>query len=316
MVVLQRNLDCWGETTSAVNSDTRPDADRHRQKHQKRSRRDEDETSSSSSSSSSGRERRKRERKKERKQEKRKAKKEKREKKEKTEKKEKKARKERKAEDRENDTHRQLPTVYAPPPPEVAEEAPPATPESCSLPGAKRPEQAEAERVAGQRIVTVWDPSLGIERSVRANGEVVEQCARASCLSRRPARARARTIIYNIPRPWVLPPSCGGAHGPPRHTVHPQHLCVRSRGPHLGSCSTTRRGMSRRRPGRRGRLALQRLAPRGTRGQVRTRGEISSRRSIRGSVTSRAGGRERGKTPRTNPGFNSHASGSRTRRLV
>ena len=225
MVVLQRNLDCWGETTSAVNSDTRPDADRHRQKHQKRSRRDEDETSSSSSSSSSGRERRKRERKKERKQEKRKAKKEKREKKEKTEKKEKKARKERKAEDRENDTHRQLPTVYAPPPPEVAEEAPPATPESCSLPGAKRPEQAEAERVAGQRIVTVWDPSLGIERSVRANGEVVEQCARASCLSRRPARARARTIIYNIPRPWVLPHPVEGhtahprAHGPPAALV-------------------------------------------------------------------------------------------------
>ena len=223
MVVLQRNLDCWGETTSAVNSDTRPDADRHRQKHQKRSRRDEDETSSSSSSSSSGRERRKRERKKERKQEKRKAKKEKREKKEKTEKKEKKARKERKAEDRENDTHRQLPTVYAPPPPDVvAEEAPPATPESCSLPGAKRPEQAEAERVAGQRIVTVWDPSLGIERSVRANGEVVEQCARASCLSRRPARARARTIIYNIPRPWVLPHPVEG------HTAHPGTRSIRS----------------------------------------------------------------------------------------
>lgn len=220
-MVFQRNLDCWGETTSAVNSDTRPDADRHRQKHQKRSRRDEDETSSSSSSSSSGRERRKRERKKERKQEKRKAKKEKREKKEKTEKKEKKARKERKAEDRENDTHRQLPTVYAPPPPEVAEEAPPATPESCSLPGAKRPEQAEAERVAGQRIVTVWDPSLGIERSVRANGEVVEQCARASCLSRRPARARARTIIYNIPRPSPI----GRVEG---HTAHPGTRSIRS----------------------------------------------------------------------------------------
>ena len=55
--------------------------------------------------------------------------------------------------------------------------------------------------------------------------------------------------------------------------------------------------MSRRWPGRRGRLALQRLAPRGTRGQVRTRGEISSRRSIRGSVTSRAGGRDEERPP-------------------
>jgi hypothetical protein len=214
--MVQRNLDCWGDKTSAVTSDTRPDADRHRQKHQKRSRRDEAETSSGSSSSSSTvRERRKRERKKERKQEKRKAK------KEKKEKKEQKARKERKAgghvDGRENDTHRQLPTVYAPPPPDVAAEAPPPTPEPCSLPGAKRPEQAEAERVAGQRVVKVWDPSLGVERSVRANGEVVEQCVRAACLmSRRPARARARTVIHTqaLRRPSAPPADGPTAHSP------------------------------------------------------------------------------------------------------
>ena len=216
--MVQRNLDCWGDKTSAVTSDTRPDADRHRQKHQKRSRRDEAETSSGSSSSSSTvRERRKRERKKERKQEKRKAK------KEKKEKKEQKARKERKAgghvDGRENDTHRQLPTVYAPPPPDVAAEAPPPTPEPCSLPGAKRPEQAEAERVAGQRVVKVWDPSLGVERSVRANGEVVEQCVRAACLmSRRPARARARTVIHTqaLRRPSAPPADGPTAHSPRR----------------------------------------------------------------------------------------------------
>ena len=230
-----------------------------------------------------------------RKQEKRKAK------KEKKEKKEKKVRKERRADghvdDRESDTHRQLPTVYAPPPPDVAEEVPPPTPAACSLPGAKRPEQAEAERVAGQRIVKVWDPSLGIERSVRANGEVIEQCVRAACFSRRPARARARTIIYTqaLGRHYFIYPGPGSilwsrAHGPPRHTVHPQHLCIRSHDPHLGSCSTTRRDMSRRWPGQPGRSAPQRLARRGAWVPMRTRGEISSRRSIRGSVTSRGGG--------------------------
>ena len=199
-VGMERNLDCWGEKTS----DAR-DADRRHK--QKRSRQDEAETSSSSSSSSSCSDRkRKKERKKEHKQEKGKGKKEKKEKKEekakkakkaKREKKEKKARKERKAHDRtdsdgrDNDT--QLPpTVYAPPPPDVAEEVPPPPPASCSMPGAMRPEQAEAERVAGQLIVKVWDPSLGVERSVRANGEVVEQCVSAACLSRSPARARAR----------------------------------------------------------------------------------------------------------------------------
>ena len=198
--MLERNLDCWGERTS----DAR-DAD-HRRK-QKRSRQDEAETSSSSSSSSSCSDReRKKERKKAHKQEKGKGKKEKKKekkaKKAKKAKKDKKARKERKADvrtgkdvranadGRDNDT--QLPTVYAPPPPDVAEEVPLPTPASCSLPGAMRPEQAEAERVAGQRIVKVWDPSLGVERSVRANGEVVEQCVSAACLSRSPARARAR----------------------------------------------------------------------------------------------------------------------------
>ena len=182
--MLERNLDCWGEKTS-------DHADRRHK--QKRRRQDENETSSSSSSSSSSsdRKRQKRKRKKEKK-EKKKAKKGKKEKKAKREK----ARKERKADDRADadgrDNNTQLPTVYAPPPPDVAEEVPPPPPASCSLPGAMRPEQAEAERVAGQRIVKVWDPSLGVERSVRANGEVVEQCVSAACLSRCPARARAR----------------------------------------------------------------------------------------------------------------------------
>ena len=194
--MLERNLDCWGEKTS-------DHADRRHK--QKRSRQDEAESSSGSSSSSSSSDRkRKKERKKEHKQEKGKGKKEKKEKKTKREKrekrekkgkKEKKARKERKADDfssHAQETNTQLPTVYAPPPPDVAEEVPPPTPASCSLPGAMRPEQAEAERLAGQRIVKVWDPSLGVERSVRANGEVVEQCVGAACLSRSPARARAR----------------------------------------------------------------------------------------------------------------------------
>ena len=180
--MLERNLDCWGEKTS----------DRADRRHkQKRRRQDEAETSSSSSSSSSSsdRKRQKRKRKKEKK-EKKKAKKGKKEKKAKKEK----ARKDRKADDRADADSRdtQLPTVYAPPPPDVAEEVPLPTPASCSLPGAMRPQQAEAERVAGQRIVKVWDPSLGVERSVRANGEVVEQCVSAACLSRSPARARVK----------------------------------------------------------------------------------------------------------------------------
>ena len=42
--------------------------------------------------------------------------------------------------------------------------------------GAQRPEDAQAEYERSQQIFTVFDPSLGVERQVRASGEVVEQC--------------------------------------------------------------------------------------------------------------------------------------------
>ena len=40
--------------------------------------------------------------------------------------------------------------------------------------GAQRPENAAAERERLQQIQRVWDPSLGVYRSVRLSGEVVE----------------------------------------------------------------------------------------------------------------------------------------------
>ena len=41
--------------------------------------------------------------------------------------------------------------------------------------GAQRPEDAAAERERLQQIQRVWDPSLGVYRSVRLSGEVVEE---------------------------------------------------------------------------------------------------------------------------------------------
>jgi len=92
---------------------------------------------------------------------------------------------------------RQLPTVYAPPPPEADE--PPPEPPARSM-GAQRPEEAEAARLAGQRILKVWDPSLGVERSVRANGEIVEQCvSRAAAQQLQQDKARHVPTVSGPP---------------------------------------------------------------------------------------------------------------------
>jgi hypothetical protein len=41
--------------------------------------------------------------------------------------------------------------------------------------GAQRPEEAKAEHERGQKIHRVFDASLGVHRSVRGSGEVVEE---------------------------------------------------------------------------------------------------------------------------------------------
>ena len=71
--------------------------------------------------------------------------------------------------------------------------------------GAQRPEDAQVEYERSQRIFTVFDPSLGVERQVRASGEVVEQCVSRS------AAAQLQHDKARVVQPVVTP-------GPQRET--------------------------------------------------------------------------------------------------
>lgn len=69
--------------------------------------------------------------------------------------------------------------------------------------GAQRPEDAAAEAERGQRIATCWDASLGVYRSVRENGEVVEQCvSRQEQLRMQHVKAR---VVPRGPLPQPAP---------------------------------------------------------------------------------------------------------------
>ena len=64
--------------------------------------------------------------------------------------------------------------------------------------GAQRPEEAEAERVAGQAVRRVFDPTLGVERLVKLSGEVVEESI--SCEQQRNLlHAKARHVAVSAP---------------------------------------------------------------------------------------------------------------------
>ena len=140
----------------------------------KRKERDESDSSTSDSSDSARRKRRRKEHKKEKKRKK----------------EEKKRKKERRHRDSDKERATPLPSVYAGVSEPllsvyagVSEEA--ALPDDELQPkqrtlGAQRPEDAQAEYERSQRIFTVFDPSLGVERQVRASGEVVEQCVSRS----------------------------------------------------------------------------------------------------------------------------------------
>ena len=56
-----------------------------------------------------------------------------------------------------------------------------------------RPEEHAAEAAAMQRVQRVYDPSLGVERCVRLNGEVVEESVSRGEQQRR-AHLKARHI--------------------------------------------------------------------------------------------------------------------------
>ena len=75
----------------------------------------------------------------------------------------------------------------------AAAEEPAAAGPSRSI-GAQRPEEAASERERLQKIHKVFDPSLGVERYVRASGEVVEQC-----VSREEQHATMRAKAAHVP---------------------------------------------------------------------------------------------------------------------
>ena len=170
--------------------------------HERRSKRKERDESDSSSSDSSDSARRKRRRKEHKKEKKRK-------------KEEKKRKKERRHRDSDKERATPLPSVYAGVSEPllsvyagVSEEA--ALPDDELQPkqrtlGAQRPEDAQVEYERSQRIFTVFDPSLGVERQVRASGEVVEQCVSRS------AAAQLQHDKARVVQPVVTP-------GPQRET--------------------------------------------------------------------------------------------------
>ena len=165
----------------------------------KRKERDESDSSSSDSSDSARRKRRRKEHKKEKKRKK----------------EEKKRKKERRHRDSDKERATPLPSVYAGVSEPllsvyagVSEEA--ALPDDELQPkqrtlGAQRPEDAQVEYERSQRIFTVFDPSLGVERQVRASGEVVEQCVSRS------AAAQLQHDKARVVQPVVTP-------GPQRET--------------------------------------------------------------------------------------------------
>ena len=192
--------------------------------HERRSKRKERDESDSSSSDSSDSARRKRRRKEHKKEKKRK-------------KEEKKRKKERRHRDSDKERATPLPSVYAgvsePLPSVYAGVSEPllsvyagvsepllsvyaGVSEEAALPddelqpkqrtlGAQRPEDAQVEYERSQRIFTVFDPSLGVERQVRASGEVVEQCVSRS------AAAQLQHDKARVVQPVVTP-------GPQRET--------------------------------------------------------------------------------------------------
>ena len=165
----------------------------------KRKERDESDSSTSDSSDSARRKRRRKEHKKEKKRKK----------------EEKKRKKERRHRDSDKERATPLPSVYAGVSEPllsvyagVSEEA--ALPDDELQPkqrtlGAQRPEDAQVEYERSQRIFTVFDPSLGVERQVRASGEVVEQCVSRS------AAAQLQHDKARVVQPVVTP-------GPQRET--------------------------------------------------------------------------------------------------
>ena len=83
--------------------------------------------------------------------------------------------------------------------------------------GAQRPEDAAVEAERAQRIHSVFDPSLGVYRSVRESGEVVEQCV-SRAEQQRMMQAKAR-VVQGV----TAPPSQGSTTYTGRDKFPSQH---------------------------------------------------------------------------------------------